>query len=200
RKSVTEKIIVNPPPSGTLHVKENVLCSATAVAEFSIQGEDIAHSTWTFRQNQVNSPTYYGKDPILYTYYSTGEYSVKAIIVNSFGCAAEVHLPQKIYVDVQSVNIKPEHTQLCIPESSSFHFESKVAPGDGIQYAEWIFEDDNSTHYGGNITKRFEKAGEYKVRLKVKTNKGCTAQDEATLRLGYRFKPEFILKEKEVCS
>src|SRR5690606_29232766 len=26
------------------------------------------------------------------------------------------------------------------------------------------------------------------------------AQDEATLRLGYRFKPEFILKEKEVCS
>src|SRR5690606_34346977 len=138
KSDVSHSIEVKPAPQDEISVLNHIGCSAPFKAQFNIIGNDHVRSIWTF--GDLSEPELFQKNKkIEHTYKDDGEYTVKAQLINSDGCAVERTLSQKIKIGLQDIEIKPGGYTECLPSSRIFSLEENLE--DPVQSYTWTFAD-----------------------------------------------------------
>src|SRR5690606_11690379 len=136
---------------------------------------------------------------IEHTYKDDGEYTVKAQLINSDGCAVERTLSQKIKIGLQDIEIKPGGYTECLPSSRIFSLEENLE--DPVQSYTWTFADSAGVIYTTDaVNKQFSDPGLFLVRAVVYTTRGCRFEDTCEVSVGNRYKPDFELLQRDYCG
>ncbi len=194
--SMSQVITVNPVPDVNVSIVDSIGCAPPFKAEFRITG-DYTGGVWDFGDKTI--PVYHAKGAkIQHTYYKKGNFRVKVNVSNSYGCATEVVIPEKIQIAQQWVKIIPETFYDCLPISKVFtHIKSMAQPVESIT---WEFSDSNRTYNGKSVNKHFEIPGNFTAIIKVKTYVGCVVTDTAEISVGNKYVPTFKLLQYDVCG
>jgi PKD repeat protein len=144
-----------------------------------------------FRYNFGDGGTHVGTNPS-HTYTSGGTFKVELETTDSNGCKEYKYLTVHV-VDVTAkigLAMSPQPTQLtCAPQfvdfiDSSTSIGASPSPGvflDSIVYQQWDWDDGKISTINQTFPiHRFNKVGEYNVKLTVITSNGCT---DSTYRL-----------------
>ncbi len=117
-----------------------------------------------------------------YTFPAGGIHSVELTIVSDSGCTASLTRPVLVYpASVPDFEWGPGSTG-CTGVDMTFNDRSTAAPGDSILAYYWDFGD-GSADSGSNTMHRYIAAGNYNVRLQIKTQNGCLYDTSKVLNI-----------------
>jgi gliding motility-associated-like protein len=197
KDSVIQQIKINPAPVADISVLDSIGCNPPYKAVFKISGNDYSSSLWSFG-DKTASQSFQKGSPIEHTYMKKGSYAVKAKIINSYGCAVDLELANKIHVGVQTVRIIPDEVNACLPKTVNYKPEEKLFQQ--VKSYEWIFTDSSAKYTTKTVNKTFYKPGNFLAILKIETVNVCIITDSAKISVGNRYYPTFKITQRDICQ
>lgn len=197
RDSSIQTYTVNPIPNASITVKDSIGCKSPFNAEFNITGSDYVSSIWKFGDG--SSEKYFSKGTkIQHAYLSKGAYKVNANIINSYGCAQEIEMDEKIQVGLQFIEATPDEYEGCLP--ADVEYKVNLHLSQPLESITWYFSDSGRSYNGKTLKKHFEKAGDFYAVVYAKTYQGCSLKDSVKISVGRHYIPTFDIKEKDICG
>ena len=114
------------------------------------------------------------------TYANTGNYIVKLIARNEFGCADTASKPFTI---TEAPIADFVTTGKCIGDPVTYTNNTNEPSGTTVDY-EWNFGEDGANSTAKNGSYVYTAVGNYKITLKAKSTNGCTTQKETMVTFG----------------
>ena len=169
-KTKQDSVIVHPNPVAAFETADTAGC-----APYTIQLKDLSNTptgsitNWTWNIGPGNSD----KQNPSYLFDANGDYAVKLLVINSWGCKSELAGKEKyvhVYDKVQAAFSIPVSYSCDTPFIASFN--NSTTGGGAIVY-NWSFGDgDSSKEF--NPTHRYIHPGVYTVQLTAKNGSKCS--------------------------
>jgi gliding motility-associated-like protein len=161
-------IVVNPRPQAAFRSTTVCVGNATQLTDSSSTSVGtITNWIWNFGDgsslNTMQSP--------IHPYALAGNYNVKLIVNNNFGCIDSITKP--VHVHYQPI-VGFTHADVCFRDTVFFSDTSSVVPPASITSYLWAFGDGSSTSNLQNPRHYYSSAGTYSVTLVVTTSDGCS--------------------------
>ncbi|MCC6817385.1 MAG: PKD domain-containing protein, partial [Bacteroidia bacterium] len=195
--SIIQTYTVNPVPNVTVNVLDSIGCKAPHSVEFKIVGNDYASSLWKF--GDETSEKYFTRgSKISHGYFKNGAFIVNATILNSYGCAQNISLDQRVKIGTQFINVRPNKFYGCLPKDTVYTLEMHT--DQPVESINWKFGDTTKQFTGESVHRYFQKPGNFLVHVEVKTYQGCVLIDTAEVSVGNKYVPTFFIKDKDICG
>lgn len=191
--SLTKTIVVSPLPTVAFSTTDTLACSAPFTVHFTNSSTGAVTYQWMFGDGGTSTlanPTH--------TYLAPGNYNVRLICANSFGCSNNITKSNyiKIQLPVATINDLPQRG--CVP--FDWTFTSTVNSSEPVTGYQWDFGD-GGTSTLATPTHTFG-AGTFNIKLIITTASGCT--DTVIVNNGIRagLKPHanFSATPRDVCA
>ncbi len=166
-------------PSGSFSYLPTAACSPSPVT-FTASTKNTVRYIWDFNNGDIKNT----KDSIVtYTYFDSGLYLPKLILIDAAGCAVNITNNDSIAIIQPTAFMKILQQTACDSALVSFN-DSSIAGHDFISAYQWNFGDD-VTSSAKNPTHYYRDSGMYTVSLIVTTSLGCkdTVQTPANIQV-----------------
>jgi PKD repeat protein len=149
---------------------------------------------WNFGDGNFSNQ----QNPV-HTYSNYGNYTVRLIVTNVFGCSDTITKPNFIRVSRAVISIPGLPANGCIP--FSFTFNPNINAVDAITSYQWDFGDGNTSALS-NPTHTYVAQGAYTVKLIITTSTGCTDSIVISnaVRVGSKPVADFSATPNPVCA
>lgn len=191
--SMTRNIIVSPFPTVIFSTADTVACNAPFTVRFTNNSTGALSYQWYFGDGSSSTQI----NPV-HTYTALGNYSVRLICTNIFGCSNSITKQDYIKIQLPVASILNLPQRGCAPFSWTFT-SAVTAPEPTTGYI-WNFGDGttstlpNPTHVFG--------PGTYNIQLIITTASGCTDTTIFTngIRAGVKPHANFSATPLDVCA
>ena len=165
--TVQKTIKVSEKPTADFIVVKTDACRlpATVQLEAGAKGEGLQYR-WDFGDSTTGTMA----SP-LHTYTNEGVYSVRLVVTNANGCSDSLVKEKVVTIRLPHLNVSGLPKNGCVPLSITPM--ATVASGQSIADWQWDFGD-GTTSTASEPTHRYQKAGDYDIRLMATTAAGCT--------------------------
>jgi len=197
--SQTMPILVRPNPLATFSVQDDDTCSTPFNAVFTDTVSNIASWNWTFGDggtSNLQNPTH--------TYNTYGNFTVKLVVIDIFGCSDSLTFPQMIHVFAPVVNFtRPDSG--CVGSTFNITPFVSVLTGTSVTSYVWNFGDGTAPVSGTGapttVSHQFDTVGIFDVTLTITTSDGCTATltQQGFIRVGTEPVPNFSATPLTIC-
>lgn len=170
-------------------------CSYPETIQFNEASVGASGYQWIFGDGATSNE----KNPS-HTYKGPGQYSVKLIVFNSYGCSDTIVKTNYIQLGLPQIqDIQNLPFEGCAPQS--LIFRPDIISGDSIISYQWDFGDSTISSDSVPIH-AYQNVGIYDVRLIVVTSEGCsdTLFLPNAVELGIAPKPGFSADPLNVCA
>lgn len=168
--TITDMIFVRPLPSVDFTASGTNSCQAPFDVTFTpITGPDVVSWQWYFNHPNQNITT--NQNSPTYTYNAPGNYSVRLVVTDIYGCTNSIVKNNFIQIAPTTVDFTMDTSQGCAP--LSIVFTNNSSSFEPIISYSWDF-DDGSTANTQNTAHTFTNVGVYNVCLTIVTQSGCT--------------------------
>lgn len=162
--SVSKQIVINPKPTVDFTSADTISCTAPFTVHFTNTSTGNNTYTWIFGDGTTSTET----NPV-HTYTGFGNYVVRLIAFNSFGCSNNIIKDNFIRIQPPVATITQLPQEGCAP--FEWTFNSTTSTSEPITGYLWDFGD-GSTSTDPNPTHVFAQ-GTYNIKLIVTTANGC---------------------------
>ena len=191
--SVTKSIVVSPLPSVTFSTNDTVACNAPFTVHFTSNSPGSVSYQWTFGDGGTSTV----QNPV-HVYTTPGNYTVRLICTNSFGCSNNTIKQDYIRIQLPQATIDNLPQRGCAP--FVWTFSSTITSSEPATSYHWDFGD-GGTSILPNPTHSFAP-GTYNITLIITTASGCA--DTVTVNNGIMAgtKPvaNFSATPRDVCA
>jgi len=190
--SISKDIDVYPLPTASFSVNQASQCLDNNFFNFSNSSTGGASYAWSFgdghTSNNINPSNSYDK---------YGTYEVKLVVSSIFGCKDSTS--SQVYVNpAPKAKISVDDSAQC-ERGNLFSFtDLSTIAADSITKWKWSFGD-GSTSFLQNPVYQYPKAGTYKYKLLVESNKGCKDSVSKTLFVFPQPKASFTISNDRQC-
>jgi gliding motility-associated-like protein len=164
KDSAIQTITINPNPVADFRSLDTISCKAPHTVSFSDLSTNAVSWAWDFGDG--NSSTL--QNPV-HTYNSLGNFTVRLIVTNSFGCTDTIR--KNAYIKIQ----KPIFNPVIQPSEGcrllNVGFVANSTSIDSITNWFWDFGDGNSSALRN--TSHIYDSGTYTIKLRIQTTQGC---------------------------
>jgi len=164
--SMTRQIQVLSRPSASFTTGDRYSCSIPFVARFTSNAAPGTTYLWDFGDGGTGT----GSNPS-HTYTTSGVFTIRLVIAGANGCPDTLTKPGYIHVQPPQININGLPVQGCIPLTITP--SASVAVSDGVVAYNWDFGDGTGSTLAAPV-KTYAAAGDYTVKLVIRTATGCT--------------------------
>ena len=168
RDTISFVITRNPDPVAAFG--NTTVCNSTATQftnNATTTSGTISTSVWDFSDGSPSNNT---PSPA-YTYANAGNYNVRLIVNNSFGCADTITKPVQVYYNPLAGFT---HSDVCLRDTMHFINTSTVDNSTSIASYLWAFGDGGATSNLINPVHFYTAPGTYTVTLVSTTTNGCS--------------------------
>lgn len=143
------------------------------------------------------------EDTIYYKFTESGNFQVQ-LSAEADGCKENPHyrtciVQQTPGAMIQFTTSEKQETVGCTPLSLPFCAVNRETGAGDIRYF-WDFGDGSSSIERVPPVKKFERAGDYQVRLRMESSNGCIGRDSLSVTALITPVPRFTLSKRLVCS
>jgi gliding motility-associated-like protein len=146
----------------------------------------VTEYVWSFGEG---NPEKYASGPFSHNYSALGNYNVKLVIKDSYGCTDSITRESYVSITKPVAKFITSDTALCPSLPINFTNQSD---GVGATY-QWNFGD-GTTSATVSPVHSFSQPGAYKVVMVMVDKNGCSASDSITINI-YTAKADFILSD-----
>ena len=191
--SAFHTITIQPKPTARFTSTDSISCRAPHTVQFADQSTDAVSWLWDFgdgNTSTVQQPSH--------TYTSLGNYTVRLIVTNSFGCTDTLIRPA--FVRLQRPVLAPvlSPTEGCTP--LTVQFTANASSIDTVATWFWDFGNGNTSTLT-NPSNTFD-SGTYSIKLRVTTRLGCIDSVilNNAIRVGVRPRADFTAAPLQACA
>ena len=168
--SDTISFIITRNPDPLSNFTNTTVCNSS-VTQFTHSATTPAGtiSTWIWNFND-GSPVSFTPSPS-HTYTNAGNYNVKLIVTNSFGCADTVTKPVQVYYNPVA---NFTYNNICLRDTMHYLNSSTVDPSTSIASYLWVFGDGSATSTLQTPVHIYTTSGIFNVTLVATTADGCS--------------------------
>lgn len=193
--SISQTITVNPNPVAGFTAPVTSRCEPPLTVNFQDLSTGGAVSwLWDFGDggtSVLQNPSH--------TYTAYGNFTVKLVVTNSFGCVDSLIMPDYVIIQRANISLPGLPARGCIP--FTFNFNPVITSVDAVTSYSWDFGD-GGTSTLPNPSYTYVAQGTYNVRLIITTSSGCT--DDTTfvnaIRVGSKPVANFTATPIPVCA
>lgn len=129
---------------------------------------------WDFGNGQTSTQ----RVPPPVTYASTGNFSIKLVVIDSCGRDSQI-----VNIAVSTLPVASfTATSVCHTQATTFTSNSTLAPGDIVANYTWIYGNGDSTNSGASPqTYTYPTDGAFNAILRITTDKNCVDYDTLTV-------------------
>lgn len=191
--SLTRNIVVSPFPSVAFSTTDTSACTVPYTVNFINTSSGATSYLWTFGDGTTSTLP----NPV-HTYTALGNYSVRLLCTNAFGCTNSLTQTNLININQPQVNILNLPQQGCSP--FTWNFSSTVNVTEPITSYLWDFGD-GSTSTLSNPTHIFGH-GTFTISLIIVTANGCrdTVIVNNGIKVGIKPQANFSANPRDVCA
>jgi PKD repeat protein len=193
--SVSSNVVVYPQPLVAFSVLSDTQCFEGNKFEFknnSTISSGIINYIWNFGNGMVSS----NPSPVI-SYDDFGNYNVALFVRSIFGCRDS--LTKSIRINPSPVANFFVNAELQCELGNDFQLTNMSSVDEGTLGHLWTLGDGNQAKLL-NIRHSYTQFGEYQVRLKVTTNKGCSDTHQLKLIVKPNPRANFSVNDSSQCA
>jgi gliding motility-associated-like protein len=192
--SASKTIQVLPRPTAGFTADKTIACLPPLTVKFQNTSTDAIAYQWIFGDGTTSTEA----NPS-HTYTSYGNFEVKLIATNAYGCTDTMQLPGSVNVAKPVINFQSLPQNGCVPLTVSF--KATVDAPDPVVSYQWNFGNGTtSTNIAPSAV--YTEQGSYTVGLTITTANGCTETDSlpAAVLAGRKPVVKFNAMPNQVCA
>jgi gliding motility-associated-like protein len=164
--SFSKPITVLPKPLTQFTASNTIQCKPPLTVNFTDQSTGAVSWQWSFGDSTTSTL----QNPS-HTYTDFGNYTVRLVTTNAFGCTDTLIKPDLVKIQKPVIRFPSLPQAGCIPYTTAF--SANIITLDNITSYLWNFGDGNTSTQAAP-THTYTNQGKYNVTLTIITSSGCT--------------------------